>query len=359
MRTSCFDAAVDFSPPKKGKVLDAQILFKKTKVSASFSFYPQSHRPKSGEHFVRIHTSRPLSLKWEDRFEVEEGKSLKGKGTVLNPQSEKVKGKKAIRRIAFLQKLLGGEEEMLAAAVEERGSEGIREEELLQFSSLSRARLLSLSQELEERGVLRILAFSPLFLLSKKSFDFLCQKILRYLSAFHDRKPQEQGVPWERLRKRFGVDRKILSLAIHHLSREDKVDYSPDRVVLSDFEQTLSVRDEQLLKNFEEMCLRGEIQTGSLQELGKSLGISFQKMDLLISRLVERKRVVLGKDGFIIHSQWLDELVSRIRKSGKRELSVSDFKKMTGLSRKYIIPLLELLDQLGITRRRGATREIL
>jgi len=55
----------------------------------------------------------------------------------------------------------------------------------------------------------------------------------------------------------------------------------------------------------------------------------------------------------------LDEIISRIKKFGKRELTVADFKKMTGLSRKYAIPLLELLDQMGVTRRKGSLREIL
>jgi Elongation factor SelB, winged helix len=38
---------------------------------------------------------------------------------------------------------------------------------------------------------------------------------------------------------------------------------------------------------------------------------------------------------------------------------VAEFKALTSLSRKYAIPLLELLDQMGVTRRRGAVREIL
>jgi hypothetical protein len=40
-------------------------------------------------------------------------------------------------------------------------------------------------------------------------------------------------------------------------------------------------------------------------------------------------------------------------------LTVGEFKDLTGLSRKFAIPLLELLDEMGVTRRRGATREIL
>ena len=69
--------------------------------------------------------------------------------------------------------------------------------------------------------------------------------------------------------------------------------------------------------------------------------------------------IVEGIDGFILHSRWLDEIIRKIRSSGKRELTVADFKGMTGLSRKYSIPLLELLDSMGVTRRKGSVRDIL
>jgi selenocysteine-specific elongation factor len=74
---------------------------------------------------------------------------------------------------------------------------------------------------------------------------------------------------------------------------------------------------------------------------------------------VERRKIVLGRDGFLLHSKWLDDVILAVRSSGKKELSVSDFKQMTGLTRKYAIPLLELLDELGVTRRKGPVREII
>jgi selenocysteine-specific elongation factor len=79
----------------------------------------------------------------------------------------------------------------------------------------------------------------------------------------------------------------------------------------------------------------------------------------MLSLLIERKKIVLGKDGFILHSRWLDEIIREVRNSGKKELTVSEFKTMTGLTRKYAIPLLELLDQMRVTKRKGSIREIL
>ena len=82
-------------------------------------------------------------------------------------------------------------------------------------------------------------------------------------------------------------------------------------------------------------------------------------MEKLLALLVERKSVVQGKDGFYVNSVWLDELVAKLRARESKEFTVAEFKDMTGLSRKYSIPLLELLDEMGVTRRKGNSREIL
>jgi selenocysteine-specific elongation factor len=79
----------------------------------------------------------------------------------------------------------------------------------------------------------------------------------------------------------------------------------------------------------------------------------------MMAVLAERKKIVRGMDGFVLHQRWLDEIIAKIRGSGQKELTVADFKAMTGLSRKYSIPLLELLDSLGVTRRKGSVRDIL
>ena len=81
--------------------------------------------------------------------------------------------------------------------------------------------------------------------------------------------------------------------------------------------------------------------------------------DAMVALVAERKKIVEGIDGFLLHSRWLDEIIAKVRGSGKRELTVADFKVMTGLSRKYSIPLLELLDSMGVTRRKGSVRDIL
>ena len=63
----------------------------------------------------------------------------------------------------------------------------------------------------------------------------------------------------------------------------------------------------------------------------------------------------------LVESARLDTLIAdvRLRWPGGSRLDVAAFKEMTGLSRKFVIPLLEYLDRERVTRRTGADRFVL
>jgi selenocysteine-specific elongation factor len=64
----------------------------------------------------------------------------------------------------------------------------------------------------------------------------------------------------------------------------------------------------------------------------------------------------------IFHQSAIEELKSALRRfkiEHSPRIDVSAFKELTGVSRKYAIPLLEYLDRQRITRRVGDAREIL
>lgn len=360
MKTSCFDAVVNFFPVDKEKSLDAMILVQGTKISASFHFYERIPNREPGLSFVRVHSHKSLSLKWKDKFEVQgPGRQNIGEGHVLNPFSERISRKKEKKRIAFLECLQGEKKEMIFALVQEKGIQGLKERELCNFSSLSKKHFLKLSHELEAEGKIRILSFAPLLLLSQESLNFLCRKILAFLSHFHDKHTERTGVSLEKIKKKFDINPRILSLALKHLSRAGQINEWGDKIRRSDIKMELSPEEKKILQELEDMCFKGEFRLFSLEDLRKHFRLSSKELDRLLSFLIERKKIVQGKEGLLLHSRWLDEIIWRIKKSGKKELTVTDFKKISGLTRKYAIPLLELLDQMGITQRKGASREIL
>lgn len=361
MKTRCFDALLHFSGQGLAQPLSIRLVFQAITVPASFTIYEQIKGPKSGRCLARVCLRQLLSLKWKDRFEVEEkdAKRVLGKGIVLDPFSPKIKGTETEKRISFLRHLLGNERSMILALCQEKGIQGLKERELRDFCCLSAASLQLLSQDLEERGKIRILSFSPLFLLSQESFHFICQKIISFLSQYHQKHPEERGVTSERIERRFALPRQILRLALKSLAHEGKIRELGNLVALSSFELALMPEEQKIMERLEEMCFKGKLCSVSLKDIRLKFHLSPRKLEKLLSFLIERKKVVQGREGFFLHSRWLDDVISNIRELGKRELTVSDFKKMTGLSRKYAIPLLELLDEMQVTRRKGPSREIL
>ena len=55
----------------------------------------------------------------------------------------------------------------------------------------------------------------------------------------------------------------------------------------------------------------------------------------------------------------LHQLLSDYKKKDGQRLPIAAFKNLTGISRKYAIPLLEYLDRQRVTRRVGDERVIL
>ena len=362
-KTSRFDAAVEFSGPAAEDPVSVLLCVGQMTIPASLHSYEDQIRDGSGKHsiFVQMHSTQSLALKWKQTFTIKSpvNKEVLGTGTVLDPFAEKFTRKQRKRHIEYLRDLLGNEKEMLLAVVRFRGIHGIQEKEILRFGHLSRSSVLELSQELETEGSIRILEFSPLFVISQTGMAFLCEKILNFLKQFQEKHPGDRGVRTEKIQTRFGVHSRILSLALKYLEQDGHIKTIDDKVAISSFEIVILPEEERILDRLEEMCLKDKFASVSLVDLQRSLRLSPKRLNEMLTLLTERKKIVLGRDGFILHSRWLDEVIQKVRNSGKKELTVSEFKEMTGLTRKYAIPLLELLDQKGVTKRRGSSREIL
>lgn len=360
MRTREFEASVQLEDKEGTVPAQAVLLLGGEKTAAALRVYGPGPEPERGRVFLRVVTRRPLTLKWKDPFAVLDAQKREkiGRGTVLNPGLFEEGSLKEVDW-DFLLALSGDELDMLAALCRKKGTSGLHEREILDFCDLSGERLLYWAEKLESEGKVKILSFSPLFLVSRESFDYLGEKILAYLAQFHEKQPAQKGVLLEKVKKRFGVSDKVLRLAVKTLEKAGKVHQAGPRLMLPTHEISLSAQDEKILQKLEEMCYRGEFQSVSLEEVRQKFRLSRERLEKLLLVLTERKKIIQGPEGLFIHSLWLDDIIGRVRGLGKKEMTVSEFKNLAGLSRKYAIPLLELLDEMGVTRRRGPMREIL
>jgi selenocysteine-specific elongation factor len=81
-----------------------------------------------------------------------------------------------------------------------------------------------------------------------------------------------------------------------------------------------------------------------------------------VARVLVAERVLdrVGT-GLLVQRKHLEALKVRVRERwpAGAKVEVGAFKDLTGLSRKYVIPLLEYLDREKVTRRAGTDRIVL
>ena len=358
MKATAFDAVLDFPLGPVRRELAAQAVFLGGAVAVRLADYAVPGRRATP--FVRALAAGPVDVKWGDPFEIRTaGGETLGRGRVLYPGAPGPEAMRISKRKALLSRLALGEKDMVLAMVENGGLQGLKGEDLAAFCRLSRSRVEDLARSLEEEGRVRIFEFSPLRLVAQSGLDFLAGRIVAFLAGWHRTHSGLRGAPLERLEQRFEAPRTVLVLALRHLAKEGRAVEEAGTVRLADFRIPLTPADEKTLADLEGMVLSGELGSVTPADLRARLKLTEGRLQTLLAALAERKKIVEGFDGFILHSSWLDGIVAKVRGSGKRELTVADFKAMTGLTRKYSIPLLELLDSMGVTRRKGAARDIL
>ena len=247
--------------------------------------------------------------------------------------------------------------EQLVAAVRDRKLDGLREDETGPASPAEHAARVALAQALEESGQVLILSFAPLHLVSKEALDHLQSRILARVEKFHEAHPNDKGIADDKIKDRFGVAERLRVLALKTLVHDGRLREEDGRFARPEFKRLLPPRDEAQLEKIESVFSSAS-PAASLREIRESVPLLDPKLEALLGVLVERGRLAAGQGGFYFQRDWLDRTIGRLRARAGRELSIAEFKSLTGLSRKYAIPLLELLDDMGVTRRDETGRRI-
>ncbi|MGH9447046.1 MAG: SelB C-terminal domain-containing protein, partial [Terriglobia bacterium] len=198
----------------------------------------------------------------------------------------------------------------------------------------------------------------------------LSQAILQILSQFHDRNPLLHGVSKEQLRSQARVGPGRGSAAASQLLFDASLRElaAGKKIVIED--QTVRLPGRAVTLNAEELAAKQEItrafETAGLRvppssDVLASLRIDRARAEKILQILLKEKVLQKVAEGLIFHHSALERLLQVVRevrqKSGR--LSVAAFKELTGVSRKYAIPLLEYLDRERVTRRSGDERIIL
>jgi selenocysteine-specific elongation factor len=103
------------------------------------------------------------------------------------------------------------------------------------------------------------------------------------------------------------------------------------------------------------------LKVPALGEVMAGLKVDKARAQKIVTLLLRDKILVKVSDELVFHRSALEELRRQMAayKAKSAKIDVGKFKELTGVTRKYAIPLLEYLDREHVTKRLGDERAIL
>jgi selenocysteine-specific elongation factor len=143
------------------------------------------------------------------------------------------------------------------------------------------------------------------------------------------------------------------------LTREKIIRVAGDALEIPGRSKSLGGTEGELARAIEKRFLDAGLQTPAVSELIKTMTQKAKMIEGVVSYLVKQGTLVRLADGVYVHREVLSGARQRMAAKKGETLDVAQFKELFGLSRKVAIPLLELFDREGVTRRIGDRRQVL
>jgi selenocysteine-specific elongation factor len=309
------------------------------------------------EAFVRLKLPEAALLLPGDRFIVRQFSPVVtiGGGVILDATPmARVTG-----QTGFLEILAGGNAEaILRARIARRPHAGISIFRLVsETGSTSNAIEMHLAPLIKSGEIVRA---GELFV-DSSALQGLKAHIVRVAGDFHKKNPLVGGISKEELREQVDAAPEVFEAVAGLLIRDKKLEVAGDLVRLPGQGVVMKDEESESKKKIEDAFAAAGLKVPALPDVLASLKVDKVRAQKIVTLLLRDKVLIKVSDELVFHRSALEHLRRDLAayKAKSAKIDVATFKEMTGVSRKYAIPLLEYLDRERVTRRAGDAREIL
>jgi len=315
---------------------------------------------KPGERvFAQLRMAEPGLLLPVDRFIIRQFSPVItiGGGWVLdaNPPN-KVKKHEAetfLREIA-----IATPEAALEARVARRGQQALSVSEAVAETGLPASVIQRyLSKAVQNGDIVRA---ADVFI-HRGSFDSLKSQLTKRVEDFQANSPLVAGLSRKELQESFATRSEVFSAALDALVKEKQLEFAGELVRLPGRGVVMKDEEAESKKTIEQAFASAGLAVPALKDVLSTLKVDRARAQKIVTLMLRDKVLVKVSDELVFHSSALQQLRKQMasEKSKSPNIDVARFKELTGVSRKYAIPLLEYLDRERVTRRVGNERIIL
>ncbi|MGC2171965.1 MAG: selenocysteine-specific translation elongation factor [Candidatus Sulfotelmatobacter sp.] len=310
-----------------------------------------------GETFARLNLSESALLLPGDRFIIRQFSPVVtiGGGIVLDAAPiPRMPGQQD-----FLKTLASGDAEtILIMRIARRPQQGISIARLVAETGWTKSVIeTQLAQALRTGRVMR----TGQMLLHSPALETLKSRIISAAGNFHKQNPLAGGIGKEELRAQVNAPPEVFEVVAASLIRDRQLEVVGDLARLPGQGVVMKDEEAESKKRIEEAFAGAGLKVPALHEVIAGLQVDKVRAQKIVTLMLRDRLLIKVSDELVFHRSALEQLRRQITayKVKSAKIGVAEFKELTGVTRKYAIPLLEYLDRERVTRRVGDAREIL
>ncbi len=326
--------------------------------------------------YIQVQLEEPVAVLPGDHYVIRSYSPVRtvGGGRILNPLPRKRKRTRP-EMWQELELLAKGEpQELVELHIKKADLRGLTPLEISIRSGMYGKALVKLLDRLTgARKIIRLEGEDRIIHISV--FEELCRKAIEFLEKYHRDNPLVAGVSKEEFRSRIfpaslqaraatqTATQKIFNRLLNQLVKQEEIIQEQDEVRLATHKVALGEREAEIRKAIEEIYKKAGLATPSREE---ALNRAARPDELeaageIFDLLVRDGALIRLKDKLFYHPSALEDIKRKVLDFFKHneELGIDDFRKLSGgVSRKYMIPLLEYMDSQRLTLRVGEKRKL-
>ncbi|WP_207265048.1 selenocysteine-specific translation elongation factor [Desulfovibrio sp. Huiquan2017] len=307
--------------------------------------------------------TEPMAGVWGDRIVLRSFSPLRAfaGGRVIGPSGHRVK--RFSEDVDLLARLASdAPEDVAEAQLALAGAKGLSFAELLTMTNLE-------TKGLEKTlGVLGGQRRAVLFDKETRRYaggelaERLSSELLEFLKGFHRRESMKPGVQRGELASSWGRDLppKFLHFLLERLLKQGGIEVEQEVIRLKGHKVSLASDQAKVRERILSAYVGGGATPPNLKDVLEPLGLDAKQAAPVLKLLQDQGELIRIKDDMYYHTPALHGIRDGIIGffADHREMTAPDFKELTGLSRKYLIPVLEYFDKEKLTVRVGDARRL-
>jgi selenocysteine-specific elongation factor len=313
---------------------------------------------------VQLRLDTAVALVKDDRFVIRSYSPIYtiGGGKVLNPiplkhkrfKPDTVEGLKALGHQA--------PQAIILFHVEASGYQGVSFSHLKMMTNLPDKQLENVLQGLLSQKTLIQVDKENRIYIHHICSERLKNDTQRQLAEYHMANPLKPGMSKEELKTKFPplLTSKLFNLTLNQMIKEKEIVQDENVIRLASHAVSLGGKQADVKDKILKTYLNAGLQPPYFKELAKSLDTDVSRSREVLMHLVNEGTIVKVKEELFFHAEAINSLKKRLVTflETQGEITTPQFKEMTGVSRKYVIPLAEHFDSTNATLRVGDVRKL-